>query len=70
MTSVNPDIAHEAYCVAEEILDAVKIPREQQSEAKDKIINRLEAFARAILEQAAGKPVPRPGGGGGSPDTR
>lgn len=52
MISLSFDIIHEAFYVADEILDAAGVPSEKKLENNDKIKRRLEAFAKAILEQA------------------
>lgn len=50
--TLSGDIKHEAFCIAEEILDSAGIPRDKQGPALNKIKDRIEKLAAAILEQA------------------
>jgi hypothetical protein len=57
MIQLKSGIVNEAHAIAKEILDSTGVPRDEQSEKLSKIQKRLEAFAKAILEQADTRPA-------------
>jgi hypothetical protein len=50
------DISHEAWAIADEILDAIKIPTQDRNEIRNKIKDRIERLAQAILVEADKQP--------------